>query len=155
MDGMTARIVGATPSELLVITYELAINSIENAVKALKENNDIQFRRYINKSQNLTRELINTLNLSYEISLDLMRLYLFVNKSIVKGLMKKSEQSLNDAKKVLGILLDGFSTVSNEYKKEQKPIVDNAQRLVAGFTYGKGMLNETVMNNGVNRGFRA
>ncbi|DAB30900.1 MAG: hypothetical protein A2Y24_04550 [Clostridiales bacterium GWE2_32_10] len=155
MDGMTARIVGATPSELLVITYELTIDSIENAVKALKENNDSQFRRYINKSQNLTRELINTLNLSYEISLDLMRLYLFVNKSIITGLMKKSEQSLNDAKKVLSILLDGFSTVSNEHKKEQKPIVDNAQRLVAGFTYGKGMLNETVMNNGVNRGFRA
>jgi len=152
---MTVRIAGATPSELLVITYDITIDSIDNAIKALKENNEKQFRRYINKSQNLTRELMNTLNMSYEISISLLSLYRFVNELLVKGSVKKSDKYLLEAKKVLNILLDGWKTVSQTQRKIQKPVVDNAQRLVAGLTYGKGSLNESVMNNGVNRGYTA
>ncbi|HCC07502.1 MAG TPA: hypothetical protein DEP72_05020 [Clostridiales bacterium] len=155
MEGMTVRIAGATPSELLVITYDITIDSIDNAIKALKENNEKQFRRYINKSQNLTRELMNTLNMSYEISISLLSLYRFVNELLVKGSVKKSDKYLLEAKKVLNILLDGWKTVSQTQRKIQKPVVDNAQRLVAGLTYGKGSLNESVMNNGVNRGYTA
>jgi len=155
LEGMTVRIAGATPSELLVITYDITIDSIDNAIKALKENNEKQFRRYINKSQNLTRELMNTLNMSYEISISLLSLYRFVNELLVKGSVKKSDKYLLEAKKVLNILLDGWKTVSQTQRKIQKPVVDNAQRLVAGLTYGKGSLNESVMNNGVNRGYTA
>ncbi|HAN09715.1 MAG TPA: hypothetical protein DCP90_03780 [Clostridiales bacterium] len=155
MEGMTVKIAGATPSELLIITYDITIDSIDNAIKALKENNEKQFRRYINKSQNFTRELMNTLNMSYEISTNLLSLYRFVNESIVRGSVKKSDKYLLEAKKVLNILLDGWKTVSQTQSKTQKPVVDNAQRLVAGLTYGKRSLNESVMNNGINRGYTA
>lgn len=155
MDGMTSRIASATQGELLVITYEITIDSIEKAIESLKANDDKQFKRYIKKTQAFLKELMNTLNLSYEISIELMQLYLFVNKSVLKGFMKKNEQPLQDSKRVLNILLDGWTKLSETHKKDQAPVIGNAQKLVAGLTYGRGTLNESVMNNGANRGYTA
>lgn len=154
MEGMTARIVEATSSELLVITYELAIDSIDNAIDALKSENEKQFKRYTNKAQSFVRELMNTLDMSYKISHELMPLYLFVNKTIIKAYMKKDEQPLKDAKRILNTLLDGWKDAGEKCKGE-RPLMENTQKLVVGLTYKKGLLNESMLNNGVNRGYKA
>ncbi|WP_058486681.1 flagellar export chaperone FliS [Defluviitalea phaphyphila] len=153
MENRTAQIVNATPGQLIVITYELIIEAINEAEKKIPVTDEKDFKRSIEKAQNLLRELMESLDLSYEISYDLMSLYLYINKLIINSYITKKKEPLEEAKKLLNILLVGWKEVVS--KEEQKtPVMENTQKIYAGLTYGKGNLNESVIEEN-NRGFKA
>ncbi|NLK98268.1 flagellar export chaperone FliS [Defluviitalea saccharophila] len=153
MENRTAQIANATPGQLIIITYEIIIETLEEAQKQLAVKDEKKFKRTIDKAQKLLRELMDSLDLSYSISLDLMELYLYINKTIIKGYISLKEEPLEEAKKLLNTLLIGWKqAVATEEGKG--PVIENAQQIYAGLTYGKGSLNESVMEN-TNRGFKA
>lgn len=153
MENRTAQIANATPGQLIIITYEIIIETLEEAQKQLAVKDEKKFKRTIDKAQKLLRELMDSLDLSYSISLDLMELYLYINKTIIKGYISLKEEPLEEAKQLLNTLLIGWKqAVATEEGKG--PVIENAQQIYAGLTYGKGSLNESVMEN-TNRGFKA
>ncbi|MBM7686005.1 flagellar export chaperone FliS [Defluviitalea raffinosedens] len=153
IENRTAQIVNATPGQLIVITYELIIETLEEAQKQLAVKDEKKFKRTIDKAQKLLRELMESLDLSYSISLDLMGLYLYINKMIIKSYITLKEEPLEEAKKLLNTLLIGWKeAVASE--EVAGPVIENAQQIYAGLTYGKGSLNESIMEN-ANRGFKA
>ena len=153
MENRTAQIANATPGQLIVITYELIIETLEEAQKQLAVKDEKKFKRTIDKAQKLLRELMESLDLSYSISLDLMGLYLYINKMIIKSYITLKEEPLEEAKKLLNTLLIGWKeAVASE--EVAGPVIENAQQIYAGLTYGKGSLNESIMEN-ANRGFKA
>jgi flagellar protein FliS len=153
MENRTAQIVNATPGQLIIITYELIIETLEEAQRLITVKDEKRIKRTIDKAQKLLRELIDSLDLSYSISLDLMELYLYINKTIIKGYINLNEEPLEEAKKLLSTLLVGWEqAVAAEEKNE--PVVQNAQQIYAGLTYGKGSLNESIVED-KNRGFKA
>jgi len=153
IENRTAQIVNATPGQLIVITYELIIETLEEAQKQLAVKDEKKFKRTIDKAQKLLRELMESLDLSYSISLDLMGLYLYINKMIIKSYITLKEEPLEEAKKLLNTLLIGWKeAVASE--EVAGPVIENAQQIYAGLTYGKGSLNEAIVED-TNRGFKA
>ncbi|HHW67748.1 MAG: flagellar secretion chaperone FliS [Epulopiscium sp.] len=153
IENRTAQIANATPGQLVVITYEVIIETLDEAQKQLAVKDEKKFKRNIDKAQKLLRELMDSLDLSYSISMDLLQLYLYINKVIIKSYVTLKEEPLEEAKKLLNTLLIGWrQAVASEEKKA--PVIENAQQIYAGLTYGKGSLNEAIVED-TNRGFKA
>lgn len=147
------RIINANKEQLLIITYELFIEQVNKSIEVLNNEDKTEFNRYIDKAQKFHRELMNSLDMSYEISRDLLALYIYINKRLIEGAIKYEKEPLKEVVKVANILLDGFKKVALEENSEV--LVKNAQKLYAGLTYGKGKLNETIISGNESRGFKA
>jgi flagellar protein FliS len=147
------RIINANREQLLVITYEVFINSISECINSIEDQNEDEFNRKMVKVHRLHRELTDNLDMSYEISKNLFSLYVYMNKKLIEASMKLQKEPLLEVKKLALILLDGFAQVASTQSSDV--IVKNAQKIYAGLTYGKGQLNETIMNGFEDRGFKA
>lgn len=149
-----ARIVNANRGELLVINYEMLLIEITEAIEAIDEGNEEAFGKAMVTSHKLLRELTAGLDFEYEISKELMSIYIFVNKKFIDASIKKSRDSLEEAKNVLTILLSGWKLSSPEGIDMEAPVIENGQKVYAGLTYGRNNLNESVDVDRT-RGFKA
>lgn len=149
----TARITQANPSQLVVITYELIIDSLEEAA-VLCGRDEKGFKGEINRARKLIHNLMSSLDLKLHISHELLRLYQFADKQLVDASRKGCTEELDGVKKVIESLKKGFEGVAKE--DTSGPVMSNTQQLYAGLTYGKKDLNEVFVNvNEENRGFKA
>jgi len=149
-----ARITQASRSELVVILYEITLAKIDEAIEAYKNNNMDIYERELKGAQRCVSELMAGLDYRYNISYDLLSLYIYASKQIITAVMKRNPMTLQYAKSILQKLLAGFTEVSKN--DDSGPLMQNTQQLYAGLTYGKGTLNETFVNpNNKNRGFMA
>lgn len=152
LQGYTARITQASKSELIVIIYELIISNTKEAIKAYNSKDFVTFDKELKQAQTFLRELMVALDYSYQLSFDLLSLYIFVNKQFITAIIKKKPDTLESAISILEKLLIGFEGVSKE--DTSGPMMYNTQQLYAGLTYGKGTLNETYIDpDDRNRGF--
>lgn len=147
------RIVNAGQGDLLMITYDMLFVSLEESLKAIESEDAVSFNADMTRAHRLLRELSDNLDFKYEISKDLMSIYIYINKELIDASMKMSVEPIERCLSVLRLLYEGFDKVSEEDNK--KPLMQNSQRVYAGLTYGKGTLNETIYNQSANRGFKA
>lgn len=154
IQSFTARITQASKSELVVILYEMSLVRIEEAEKAYQENDLSNFDKELKSAQKYVSELMAALDYRYKISYDLLSLYLYTSKHIIKAIVKQNPLTLQYAKTILTKLLSGFEEVSKA--DTSGPMMRNTQQLYAGLTYGKGALNETFIDpSNKSRGFIA
>lgn len=149
----SARIVNATPSQLVLIIYELIFEAIDTAIIELENKNITAYEITMERLKKLLAELTHDLNLNTPLEYDFLSLYIFVNKLFIKSYFKRSIEPLQQAKEILNKLYIGLKEVELQIPKEEK-VVSNAQQIYAGLTYGKGSLNESVTQD-KNRGFTA
>lgn len=149
----SARIVNATPAQLVLIIYELIFESIDEAIEHLKNKELTDFEKSLDKTRKLIMELTHDLKMQSAIEYDFLSLYLFVNKLLIQGYCRRDEQKLLEAKKILTTLYKGLCEAEKKVPREES-VMKNAQQVYAGFTYGKGTLNETISIDS-NRGFKA
>lgn len=147
------KIVNAGQGDLLLITYEMLFVSIEEAIEGIEQDKDDLFNQSMVRAHRLLRELSDNLNFIYDVSKDLMSIYIYINKELIEASLHLDTEPLIRSLDVLKVLYNGFDEV-NEVD-EKKPIIKNSQRVYAGLTYGKGTLNETVYNQNTSRGFKA
>lgn len=147
------KIVNAGKGDLLMITYDMLFVSLEEAAEAIENNEEAVFNQSMVRSHRLLRELSDNLDFKYEISRDLMSIYIYINKELIEASLHLDKEPIERSLAVLRLLYDGFDQV--EAEADKKPIIGNSQKVYAGLTYGKGMLNETVYNQSVSRGFKA
>ena len=145
------RIVNAGRSELLIINYEMLLAQIGDAIEAIQNEDHKNFGKSMSNAYKLLRELSSSLDFQYEISKELMSIYIYVNKKLIDASSSLLKSDLEEAAKILGILLQGWKLT--EYD-EEAPVINNGQKVYAGLTYGKNDLNEMV-DSEPNRGFRA
>jgi flagellar protein FliS len=151
----SARIVNATPAQLVLIIYELIFEAIDNATEQLASRDIAGYEKTMERARKLLMELTHDLELDGSLEYDFLSLYLFVNKLFIQSYFKKSAEPLKEAKGILNKLYDGLCEAENMLPKEQKQaIVQNAQQVYAGLTYGRGTLNESMVHD-ENRGFKA
>ena len=150
----TARVTQANRSELVVITYDVIIDSIEEAKKHFEAKDYLMYEKELKRVQKLLNELMGSLDHRFPISRDLLQLYSFTNRRVIDALFKREPELLDTVVSVIGKLRVGFEGVAKEDKSA--PVMGNTQKLYAGLTYGKHALNEVFVNgNEANRGFRA
>lgn len=145
------RIVNAGRGELLIINYEMLLAQIDDAIEAIREEDNDEFSKAIINAHKLLRELSSGLDFQYDISKELMSIYIYVNKKFIDTSIHKEEKDLIEASKILSILLEGWKLTEYE---EEAPVISNGQKVYAGLTYGKTSLNETT-DTDVHRGFKA
>lgn len=147
-----ARVAQANKSELVVIMYDIIFASMEEAEEFLAQGDQEGFRRELSRAQKTLRELIAALDMRYEISKQLMPLYLYANRHMVEALRTKNTKTLPEVRLVLEPLGRAFAEI---VKQDDSPaLMQHTQKVYAGLTYGRKTLNETLIS-GTSRGYQA
>ncbi len=135
-----ARVTTATPLGLILITYELALKNIDKAIK----NFDLDIadsKKSLKKAQQCINELINALNMDYEVSSNLASLYIYCNKLLINATFKNAVDDIYEVKKILSELFEGFSQIEDT---STGAVMENADVIYSGLTYKNGKLDEYV-----------
>ncbi len=147
------RISQANASELVAILYELFMYSIDEALAAFDTGDGAKAAKYMKKAQECVCELLRSLDLRYELSRNLEALYRYVHEQIISSIIKEKPVNLDEVKKIMGSLQEAFIEVAKQ--DSSGPVMQNAQQVYAGLTYGKGRLNEVLLSgNEASRGFK-
>mgnify|MGYP002856502849 CR=1 FL=1 len=146
----TRRISQANKSEVVVIIYEVAMDYFDEAIAA--ENRE-DFTDSVNKAKKCVEQLRDALDMNYPaISLPLSRLYNFVTLECDKATMKDDRTNIPACRKVMEGLHSSFVEVAKQ--DTSGPMMENAEEVYSGLTYGKTGENASV-GAGVSRGFSA
>lgn len=149
--GFSYRIMQASPTELIIILYEMLEVFLNDAISYCKEEKIQEFRISLKSGQGVLNELNHSLDLQYEISLNFMQIYLFINRMIIKASVSKETAGLERCIGMIHKLRNAFEQVKDQDRRG--PVMKNTQQVYAGLTYGKGTLNESFGLES-NRGFR-
>ena len=150
----TARITQANRSELVVITYDLILDSIKCAKECFERDAILDYERELKRVQKLLNELMGSLDYRFPIAKDLFQLYSFSNRKVIEAFFQKEPKLLDTVTSVMQKLREGFEGVAKE--DNSRPVMANTQKLYAGLTYGRNALDEVFLNsNEASRGFKA
>jgi len=149
----TLRISQANSTELIVILYEMLLCYLEESKVALHTNNDGEFKEAVRKSRGCLNELMGSLNMEYELSKELLQLYIFCVRRLARAEVKKDGTILDEINKVIKPLHKAYREVA--VQNTQGPVMNNSQRIYAGLTYGRNTLTENMAYQSTNRGVYA
>lgn len=147
----TLRITQANKTELIVILYDMLLAYIDDAKKAHAEQNRVAFHDAIRKIRGCNQELIASLNLEYEPAMNLLSLYIYVNRELVHADVRSDTEALEHVAMVISGLKEAYEIIAS--KDKSGAVMQNTQTIYAGLTYGKGDLTENMADQGMNRGF--
>ena len=148
----TLKITQANATELIVILYDMILVYIKEAGEFWETDNKEEYLRSLQKIRNCIGELMDSLNLDYEMARNMYSLYVFFFKEIVKAEMKENGISYIEAiKPMIESLRNAYNKVASENKNG--PLMQNTQTVYAGLTYGRNDVNVNLEQLS-NRGFR-
>lgn len=150
-NGFSYRIMQASPTELIVILYEMAETYLRQAVDELNVGEIAGFRMNLKYAGRVINELNRSLDLRYDISLNFMQIYIYMNRAMIRASVSKKPDELLRCMDMLNKLKKSFEQIRSEDKRG--PVMENTQQVYAGLTYSKGTLNESFGPES-NRGFR-
>ena len=96
---------------------------------------------------------MDDLDFTYPIAGSLYGEYQFVNKHLSMAVCKNEVQNIQDAQRIIGNLYEGFVEAARQ--DTSAPLMQHTQQVVAGMTYQKGRLTETLQGSDSSRGFLA
>lgn len=147
----TNRVVSANKSELIVILYDIILQDLIEAKESLASDNLAEFQKSCDHSCRAVNELMVSLDFQYQISIELFRLYRYVNACITKAKTTREEELLSSAHATMDKLRSAFVQVASQDNSE--PVMQNTEQVYAGLTYSKGNLNESLLDTTSNRGY--
>ncbi len=147
----TRRISQCNRSELVVVMYEIFFAYLEDAKTAYEAEEWDAYKEAIRRAQRAIDELISALNFSYELAGNLYSIYVFCKESLAKSMYKRNMADMEDAKRLMEKLYDGFVHVAEQ--DTSAPLMKNTQQVYAGYTYGRDDLVETCQDSNTSRGF--
>lgn len=157
ISGYTLKITNANSTGLVVILYEIFDTYIDEAKKALntpwsKDSTD-EYIKSIRMASQVIRHLEGALDFKYEISSTLYPLYDYVERALAKATYTRNAKDLETAQRIMDTLKESFSQVAEQ--DHSLPVMGNTEQVVAGMTYGKSDVDETMANYDSQRGFFA
>jgi len=102
------RIKNASGIELLLMTYELCIVNLEDA-KATKDR--LAFENYVQKAQDFLMKLMISLDPNYDVSKDLLDVYLDINKILHRCRVNFDFVQVDIAIELLSSLMETFQDI--------------------------------------------
>lgn len=115
-DALQAKVLGASPVELIVLLYEGAIEALEQAQKAIRTNN-IQLKgKMVNKASDIVEGLRAALDFERggDLSPQLNELYVFVKQQISLGHIANDASVLQQMIDLLRELLSGWQQLARD-----------------------------------------
>lgn len=150
----TFRVTQASRTELIVIMYDVILSDTRAARAALAAGDVPGYERELKHAGRFLNELMGALDYQYAVSYDLLSLYSFVNKTVIRAGVSRNASLLDSADDVIKGLRAAFHEISAQ--DTDGPVMRNTEQVYAGLTYGRGSLNESSLDpNGTKRGFMA
>lgn len=148
------RIAEAGRTGLLVITYDILLEEIDEAAAFAEKNDTDSFRRELKSAEKYLAELMRTLDYRYAPAIRLLSLYEYVQRIFIKCDVRGESEGLHDAREVIAGLREAYAKI--EPADTEGPVMSNTQAVYAGLTYSRGSLNETQIDPAnAGRGFYA
>lgn len=147
----TRRITQSNRGGLVVILYDMADTYLADAKDAHGKGDYEAFKDHVHHADRVIAELSDMLDFRYPLAGELYPLYTFVRRELMLAIVKKRTKELDDSKRVLGHLQEAFQQAALQDTSE--PLMQNAQQVYAGITYGKGNLTESCQEPDTSRGF--
>lgn len=91
----------ARPPKLLLMLYDGLVLALKQAQRALEQQDLSNTHGFLMKGQNIITELMSTLKMEYEISLNLYRLYDYLRQRLITANTKKDPAIIEE---VLGMV---------------------------------------------------
>jgi flagellar biosynthetic protein FliS len=112
-DYVESQVLSALPAERIYLLYKIAINSVNTAIARLKDGDIFARGRAVNKAHEAVDELNFAIDHSVGASFTrtLADLYVYVQRQLVTGHTRKSEQAFREALSVLTTLADTWREV--------------------------------------------
>lgn len=146
------RISQASKTELIVIMYDMAIEYVKDAADAYSVDME-QYHTNLKQAKRVVDELTRSLDMKYEISNELLRIYVTVMRFLVRADAGKDVKVLDTVLSMLKKLRKSFYDISKE--DNSGPVMQNAQQVYAGLTYSNmGMSTEISEDPVNNRGYK-
>lgn len=139
------RITQSSRSELVVITYEIIENYIERAIEVQDDKEDFVFN--MKKAKQFLNNVSSALDFSYDISKQLMSLYMYMDRCLISSIVKQTPVEIDTVLSILTKLKSSFVEVSKFDKSGA--VMQGGEQVYAGLTYGKGVLNEVAVRQHV------
>lgn len=110
----------ASPTQILIMLYEAAIQNLKRAIVAIEQKNIPDKGKYIGKVHDIINELTVSLNheVGGEVAKDLERLYNFMVTQLLKANLENTHEPLLAVQKNLETLLDGWKVAVSQYQRE-------------------------------------
>lgn len=150
----TRRVTQASRTELIVIMYDVILADTAAAREALNQKDTDNYERELKHAGRFVHELMGALDYRYPIAHELLSLYSFLNKTLIRACMRHEAGLLDAADEMVVKLREAFAQVSAQ--DTSGPMMRNTEQVYAGLTYGKYSLNESYLDpSGTKRGFMA
>ncbi|WP_022763012.1 flagellar export chaperone FliS [Butyrivibrio sp. AD3002] len=149
----TRRITLANKTQMITILYEMVLDYISEAEECLEYDDKTGFIEGLRRAMNCIDELIHSLNVNYELGNNLLALYLFEKKQIIRSIGKLSKDGLSHVTGTFEQLHEAY--LSLEKEDGEDALMINVPKVYAGLTYGKGRLQESISGDLVSRGYMA
>ncbi len=114
------QITTASPTQILILLYEAAIQNVKKAILAIEQKNTAEKGKYIGKTHDIINELTVSLNheVGGQIAKDLERLYNFMVTMLFKANLENDKEPLIAVKNNLETLLEGWKGAVVQFQKE-------------------------------------
>lgn len=129
----TRRITQANRTEIIVITYEIALDYIADAQKLLQSENVEGCRQELVHAAKCVEQLLYALDYKYPLSYNLLRLYNYMLECIRKASYKKDQKYLTEPVKMLKTLHGSFEKAAAS--DTSGPMMGGADEVYEGLTY--------------------
>jgi len=151
----TRRLSQCNRSELVVIIYEIYFASTEAARNKKSAGDHIGFKKSLRRAADCQSQLMQSLDLQYEVSYNLRQIYDYCRRLVFRALAENNIDYLQESDHLMGKLQKSFVEVAKN--DDSAPLMQNAQTVYAGFTYGRGSLGTGALTENyeqtTNRGF--
>lgn len=144
------RITQGNSTDLIVILYEMILCYLEEGIQALEAGETADFREAVRKTRGCFNELLNSLHMEYELAGNLLQLYFFCIRSLAQAEVKKDGKPLKEITGIIQKLHDAYEQVAAQ--NAEGSVMNNAQAVYAGLTYGRNALAENMADQSANRG---
>ncbi len=146
-----ARIVAANPSRLVEIIYEIMIIYIQESIDCHETGTRMEFSVQIKKARACLLELEHSIQKEHPLAENFIQLYEYCHEKLTQADARYEVAPLKEVERVITRFRETYEEIAK--KDQSDPVMDNAQSIYAGLTYGKNTLNENLSGEGDNRGF--
>lgn len=147
----TRRITQANRTQLIVILYDMVLTYLKDAADAYDIGCEQEFKKDLQCARNCISELRNSLDFAYDLSKSLFAVYAYADRELANNISSVKTGHMDEITQMFTKLREAYHTISKEDSSE--PLMENAQDVYAGFTYGRTDINESMLYGSVMRGY--
>ena len=147
----TLRITKANKTQMIVILYDMVLEYLKDSLEYFEKEDFKEYKWNIERAKDCIDELLNSLNFDYELAGILRGLYFFYKRELTTAAVHNKKEMVLPVMEMIQELKESYEKISSE--DTSAPVMENAQTIYTGLTYGKDSLNVSLSDQSTNRGF--